>query len=152
MLLTVTFLVSLLISYIIVRYVGVVFNPNDLNGVQKFHEHSVARIGGIAVFLAVTFGLWLLQDQSDMLLKIWLASLPVFVVGFYEDLSARASPFIRLISAFTSISIVFLLLDVGIFSLGFEWIDHALSNYVIVSLLFTLLVMGGAINSLNIID
>jgi UDP-N-acetylmuramyl pentapeptide phosphotransferase/UDP-N-acetylglucosamine-1-phosphate transferase len=43
-------------------------------------------------------------------------------------------------------------LDVGIFSLGFEGVDYVLSNYVIVSLLFTLLVVGGAINSLNIID
>jgi len=127
-------------------------NEADLQGVQKFHIEPVARIGGLGIFVGFSVALFLLEDQSGLLFKIWLSSLPVFIVGLYEDLSARVSPFIRLFSAFLSIVIVFMWLDVGIFSLGFEAVDYVLSNYVIVSLLFTLLVVGGAINSLNIID
>jgi len=127
-------------------------NEADLQGVQKFHIEPVARIGGLGIFVGFSVALFLLEDQSGLLFKIWLSSLPVFIVGLYEDLSARVSPFIRLFSAFLSIVIVFMWLDVGIFSLGFEAVDYVLSNYVIISLLFTLLVVGGAVNSLNIID
>jgi UDP-GlcNAc:undecaprenyl-phosphate/decaprenyl-phosphate GlcNAc-1-phosphate transferase len=124
----------------------------DLRGVQKFHVDPVARIGGLGVFVGFSVALFLLEDQSGLLFKIWLSSLPVFVVGLYEDLSARVSPLIRLLSAFLSIMIVFFWLDIGISSLGFEWVDYILTDYVIISFLFTLLVVGGAVNSLNIID
>jgi len=127
-------------------------NEADLQGVQKFHAEPVARIGGLGIFVGFSVALFLLEDQSGLLFKIWLSSLPVFVVGLYEDLSARVSPLVRLLSAFFSIVIAFFWFDAGINSLGFEAVDYALSNYVIVSLLFTLLVVGGAVNSLNIID
>ena len=127
-------------------------NKADLVGVQNFHIEPVSRVGGLGVFVGFSVALFLLEDQSGLLFKIWLSSLPVLVVGLYEDISARVSPLVRLLTAFLSIVIVFIWLDVGIFSLGFEAVDYVLSNYVIVSLLFTLLVVGGAINSLNIID
>jgi UDP-N-acetylmuramyl pentapeptide phosphotransferase/UDP-N-acetylglucosamine-1-phosphate transferase len=127
-------------------------NNADLEGVQKFHAEPVARIGGLSIFVGFSVALFLLEDQFDLLFKIWLSSLPVFAVGLYEDLSAKVSPLTRLLSAFLSIVIVFFWLNLGVNSLGVEWIDYVLSNYVIVSLLFTLLVVGGAVNSLNIID
>jgi UDP-N-acetylmuramyl pentapeptide phosphotransferase/UDP-N-acetylglucosamine-1-phosphate transferase len=127
-------------------------NDADLEGIQKFHIEPVARIGGFGIFVGFSVALFLLEDQSGLLFKIWLSSLPVFVVGLYEDLSARVSPLVRLLSAFLAIVIIFIWVDVGIFSLGFEAVDYVLSNYVIVSLLFTLLVVGGAVNSLNVID
>jgi len=46
---------------------------------------------------------------------------------------------------------VFILLNVGIASLGFTPIDYLLSNSI-VSLLFTLLIVGGVVNAINIID
>jgi UDP-GlcNAc:undecaprenyl-phosphate/decaprenyl-phosphate GlcNAc-1-phosphate transferase len=127
-------------------------NESDLEGVQKFHVDLVARIGGLPIFIAWSVAVFLLGDQFDLIFKIWLSSLPVFVVGLYEDFSARVSPLLRLLSAFTSIVIAFVWLDVGIATLGFSWVDYLLSEYWIVSLLFTLLVLGGAVNSLNIID
>jgi len=127
-------------------------NEADLEGVQKFHIEPVARIGGLGVFVGFSVALFLLEDQSGLLFKIWMSSLPVFVVGLYEDLSARVSPLVRLLSAFFSIAIAFFWLNVGVDSLGFEAVDYVLSNYIIIGLLFTLLVVGGAVNSLNIID
>jgi len=127
-------------------------NEADLQGVQKFHHAPVPRVGGLLIFIAWSIAAFLIDDQSGLIFKIWLSSLPVFIVGLYEDLSARVSPLVRLISAFSSIMVAFFWLDVGIFSLGFEAVDYVLSNYVIISLLFTLLVVGGAVNSLNIID
>jgi len=127
-------------------------NEADLEGVQKFHIEPVARIGGLPIFIAWSIAAFLMDDQSGLIFKIWLSSLPVFIVGLYEDLSARVSPLVRLLSAFFSIVIAFFWFDTGINSLGFEAVDYALSNYVIIALLFTLLVVGGAVNSLNIID
>jgi len=127
-------------------------NEADLEGVQKFHHAPVARIGGLPIFIAWSIAAFLMDDQSGLIFKIWLSSLPVFIVGLYEDLSARVSPLVRLLSAFFSIVIAFFWFDTGINSLGFEAVDYALSNYVIIALLFTLLVVGGAVNSLNIID
>ena len=131
---------------------GLFYNEADLEGIQKFHVDPVARIGGLPIFIAWSVAVFLSGDQFDLIFKIWLSSLPVFVVGLYEDLSARVSPLIRLLSAFLSIVIAFFWLDIGIGSLGFEWVDYVLTDYVIISLLFTLLIVGGAVNSLNIID
>jgi len=127
-------------------------NEADLEGIQKFHLDPVARIGGLPIFIAWSVAVFLSGDQFDLIFKIWLSSLPAFVVGLYEDLSARVSPLIRLLSAFLSIVIAFFWLDIGISSLGFKWVDYVLTDYVIISLLFTLLIVGGAVNSLNIID
>jgi UDP-GlcNAc:undecaprenyl-phosphate/decaprenyl-phosphate GlcNAc-1-phosphate transferase len=127
-------------------------NEADLEGIQKIHVDPVPRIGGLAIFISWIFAVFLLGDQFDFVFKIWLSSLPVFLVGFYEDLSARVSPLIRLLSALLSIGIAFFWLDIGISSLGFESVDYVLTNYVMISCLFTLLVVGGAVNSLNIID
>ena len=131
---------------------GLFYNEADLEGIQKFHVDPVSRIGGLPIFIAWSVAVFLSGDQFDLIFKIWLSSLPVFVVGLYEDLSARVSPLIRLLSAFLSIVIAFFWLDIGISSLGFEWVDYVLTDYVIISLLFTLLIVGGAVNSLNIID
>jgi UDP-N-acetylmuramyl pentapeptide phosphotransferase/UDP-N-acetylglucosamine-1-phosphate transferase len=155
MLLIIAFVVAILASYVITllySHFTALINEYDLHSVQRFHESPVVRIGGIAIFGSFSICLFLLDNQSELLLVLWLASIPVFITGLYEDLSARASPLIRLTSAFLSIVIAFVWLDVGVFSLGFDSIDYVLSNYVIVSLLFTMLVVGGAINSLNIID
>jgi len=124
----------------------------DLQGVQKFHTDPVARIGGLAVFVSFSASLFLFEDQSGLLLKIWISSLPVFIAGLYEDLSARVSPLVRLLFTFSSIAIAFFWIDASINSLGFKAVDYVLSNYTVITLLFTLLVVGGAVNSLNIID
>ncbi len=154
-LLLTVFISSFAIIWVIVNLSmnrGLFTNEADLEGIQKFHVDPVARIGGLPIFIAWFVAVFLSGDQFDLFFKIWLSSLPVFVAGLYEDLSARVSPLIRLLSAFLSIIIAFFWLDTGISSLGFEWVDYVLTDYVIISLLFTLLIVGGAVNSLNIID
>lgn len=150
-----TFSLSLITTWLIAKFSNNkkwLLSDSDLQGVQKFHEEPVARIGGVGVFIGFSTALFFLDDQSELLLKIWLSSIPVFVFGLREDLTAEVAPLTRLAAAFLSIAIAFAWIDVGIFSLGFESVDYVLSNYTIISLLFTLLVVGGAVNSLNIID
>jgi UDP-N-acetylmuramyl pentapeptide phosphotransferase/UDP-N-acetylglucosamine-1-phosphate transferase len=71
--------------------------------------------------------------------------------GSIEDIIVRVSPFKRMISILESIVMMFVFLDIRIDFLGFTLVDYLLSNSI-VSLLFTLLVVGGVVNAINIID
>jgi UDP-GlcNAc:undecaprenyl-phosphate/decaprenyl-phosphate GlcNAc-1-phosphate transferase len=152
-------LISLTVSFALC-YIIIIFsnklkwfvNESDLNGVQKFHIVATPRIAGIPIFVSFFIGLWFVDFQEGFYLLIFIASLPVFIAGLLEDFTARIPPRLRLIATFLSITMVFVWLDIGVNFLGFEWIDYFLSNYVVISFLFTLLVVGGLVNSINIID
>ncbi len=126
-------------------------NHHDLSGVQKFHHHPTPHIGGLAIFLSFCMGYFLLPDLQGELLPLLLVSAPVFIVGLLEDFSAKILPLWRLIVIFISLGVSFIFLDIGIFSLGFMWMDNLLS-YPIIGFIFTLIVVGGAVNALNIVD
>jgi UDP-GlcNAc:undecaprenyl-phosphate/decaprenyl-phosphate GlcNAc-1-phosphate transferase len=127
-------------------------NESDLNGVQKFHIVATPRIAGIPIFISFFIGLWFVDFEEGIYLLIFAASLPVFITGLLEDITACISPRLRLIATFLSIAIAFIWVDVSIDFLGFEWVDYFLSGYVVISFLFTLLVVGGLVNAINIID
>ena len=145
-------LVSLTLTLIIVllpkRWVT---DLDDLTGVQKFHHQPTPRIAGVPVFMSFFIGLWYLGLQEVDYVFLLLASLPVFMGGLIEDIIVRVSPFKRMISILASIVMMFVFLDIRIDFLGFTLVDYLLSNSI-VSLLFTLLLVGGVVNAINIID
>jgi len=126
-------------------------NEADTQGVQKFHQVPVPRIGGITVFIGFSLGLWFLDNYSEVLLVLWLSSLPLFFIGIYEDLKANVSPLIRFLFISLSILIAFIWMDIKVDTLGFELTDYFLSSPMVV-LLFTVLVLAGVVNAVNIID
>jgi len=93
-----------------------------------------------------------LPAAQEIRLLLLVASLPVFIAGIAEDCTRKIEPTLRMIAALLSITIAFFYLDIGIRSLNFAWPDYLLSNFNFLSLLFTLLVVGGLINAINIID
>ena len=127
-------------------------NYDDLMGVQKFHFGLVPRIAGIPVFFGFFSGLWYVGFFGVEVLALLLASLPVFIIGLLEDIMGGILPKYRMIGILISIVAVFFWFDIRIIFLGFEWIDYYLANYIVLSLLFTLLVVSGVVNSINIID
>ena len=127
-------------------------NESDTFGVQKFHKNPVPHIGGALLFTGFFIGLWLLPAAQEIRLLLLVASLPVFIAGIAEDCTRKIEPTLRMIAALLSITIAFFYLDIGIRSLNFAWPDYLLSNFNFLSLLFTLLVVGGLINAINIID
>jgi UDP-N-acetylmuramyl pentapeptide phosphotransferase/UDP-N-acetylglucosamine-1-phosphate transferase len=127
-------------------------NGGDLIGVQKFHIHPTSRFGGIPVFIVFSFFMWGVNDESNILIFFWIATLPVFLIGLIEDVTLKIPPIQRLFFTFMSILVAYIWAGVSIDSLGFDWIDGILFNYPFLALLFTLLVIGAAVNSLNIID
>lgn len=151
----ITFVSSLFLSVLIVVLANKkqwFLNHHDLIGVQKFHKHPVPHVGGLAVFLSFFIGSLLLSsDIQNILMPILIISLLIFVVGLIEDITDKISPFLRLLFIFLAISLSFFYLDIGVSSLAFIWTD-ALLSYPLIGLVFTLLVVGGAVNSLNMID
>jgi len=149
-------ILSVILTYILVflhsKSFGYLLHIDNSLGVQKVHTGSISHLGGLSVFTSYSIPYFLIGDQSNFLLMLWIFSLPVFVVGITEDFTAKITPKIRLLFIFLSIVLVFLYLDVGVNSIGIPWFDFMLSEYFIIRLLFTLIVIGGAINSLNIID
>jgi UDP-N-acetylmuramyl pentapeptide phosphotransferase/UDP-N-acetylglucosamine-1-phosphate transferase len=127
-------------------------NQFDLNGVQKFHSKPVPHIAGVSIFLSFFITSWASDLQNIFYWLMFLASLPVFIGGFSEDVTAKISPSLRMV--FISISIIsaYFFIDIKVDYLGFDYVDYYLSNYLLLSLLFTLLVVGGAVNAMNIID
>ena len=127
-------------------------NESDLEGVQKFHSTPTPRIAGMPVFVSFFIGLWFVDALEPSYVVLLLASLPVFFGGLIEDITAKISATKRMVATLVSIVILFFMGDITINFLGFDWVDYYLSNNLILSLLFTMLVVGGAVNSINIID
>jgi len=150
-----TFILSLVFSALIVILAHKkqwFLNQHDLAGVQKFHHKPTPHVGGLAIFLSFVLGSFLLPVEVQRVLQpILLVSVPVFIIGLIEDFSAKVSPLWRLLFIFLSLSAGFFYLGIGVHSLSFDWIDTLLS-YPIIGLAFTLLVVGGAVNALNVID
>ncbi len=154
MLFLVTFISAVLLTYLIIVFASKtksLLKQEDLIGVQKFHSQPVARIGGIPVLISFFFGL-LLYIERDTALLLLFVSIPVFFGGLIEDISSRVPPSLRMVATLVSIAAAFMFLDIRITFLGFTFIDSVLSSYIIVSLIFTLLVVGGLVNAINIID
>jgi len=154
-LLLAVFTFSLALTWVIVRLAKSkqwLVNEADLVGVQKFHSTPTPRIAGIPIFVSFFIGLWFVDSLELSYVVLLLASLPVFFGGLMEDITAKISPIKRMVAMLISIVVLFLMGDISINFLGYEWIDYYLSNNLILSLLFTMLVVGGVVNSINIID
>jgi UDP-GlcNAc:undecaprenyl-phosphate/decaprenyl-phosphate GlcNAc-1-phosphate transferase len=153
MLMLLSILISLTLTLIIILLPSSwVTDLDDLTGIQKFHFEPTPRIAGIPVFVGFFVGLWFVDLSKGFYAAMLFASLPVFVFGLAEDITARISPRLRMLATLASVAMAFFWLNIGITTLGFGWVDSYLSGYLVLSLLFTLLVVGGLVNAVNIID
>ena len=64
------------------------FSNDELNGPQKIHDAAIPRIGGVSIFLIIFF-ISIFLHESDYLLYFVVASIPVFLSGFVEDLTKK---------------------------------------------------------------
>src|SRR5206468_1516117 len=72
----------------------------DLPGaVQKFHSLPTPRVGGIAIYVAVTAAWMLLPGvaEAKLLGTVLLAGMPALLVGLLEDVTKRVSVRTRLL-------------------------------------------------------
>lgn len=126
----------------------------DLSGPQKFHKKSVPRIGGASIALGIFAALMvkiISNPSSTLELSLLVCCVPVFVIGFTEDLTKKISVKMRL--AFTAVGALMLtqLLGGSIGKLDIYGLDYLLS-FAVVSVLFTVFAITGLANAYNIID
>ena len=120
---------------------------------QKFHIKTVSRLGGVGIFSAFFIILIIIGihiKEADYI-YLPLTALPVFVMGFMEDLTRRISPKFRLLGALVSAVLAAYFLNAYLVRIDIGFIDGLLSVKA-VAVIFTIFAVTGVANSFNIID
>lgn len=127
----------------------------DLSGPQKFHVRAVPRIGGVGILLGVLIGAlyaaWRQGGALSELLVLMGCGLLAFAAGLVEDLTKRVSPRARLIATALSAGAAAWLLDAIIRRTDLFLLDPLLV-FPPVAFAFTVFVVAGVSNSVNLID
>jgi UDP-N-acetylmuramyl pentapeptide phosphotransferase/UDP-N-acetylglucosamine-1-phosphate transferase len=127
----------------------------DFAGVQKVHTHSVARIGGLPIFIALVFTA-LATIPTNPQITQWLMALllcgsSALIGGIVEDYTGRLSAARRLILTMLAALLAFFVMDGRI-----ERIDipggTLVLPYIWLTLPFTVLAVAGIAQAINIID
>lgn len=136
------------------RWHGKVTGDYDLRKPQANHSRPTPRVGGLAVLAGSLAGLLVLGPSNMTLTWLWpvlfIAAMPVFVAGLLEDITKDIGSGKRLLAAFISAAIAWWLLG-GVSRVGLGWADWMLSFWPI-SLVFTMIAVGGCTHALNIVD
>lgn len=153
-----TFLVSLTLTVILVRYKNLHSRytaDSDLAGVQKYHVLPVPRVGGAALVLAMLASgipLWFREPHlAAPMLLIWACSLPAFIGGLAEDLTKKVSVKLRFLFIVVSGLLVYGLVEAHLTRLNILGVDWLL-QFAVISFVATLIAVSGAVNAINIID
>jgi UDP-N-acetylmuramyl pentapeptide phosphotransferase/UDP-N-acetylglucosamine-1-phosphate transferase len=131
-------------------------SDEDLSGPQKFHAHAVPRIGGIGIFLAITFTslvtfFFFKLDRGFLLIQLMACALPTFLIGLLEDVTKKMGIKIRLTATACSAGLLGYFLNAWIVSIQIPGIDWLL-GIGIISMIFTIISITGLVNAYNIID
>lgn len=155
----ISFVTSFLCSLLIVRYAHLhehFTSDNDISSVQKFHAIPVPRVGGLAIFLAITTALLssINAGKGTVIFNLYLilASLPAFLFGLMEDITKKIGVKLRLLATFLSALLAIYFFDIWLTRTSLEFVDLYLLEYSLISIAFTCFAVGGLSNSFNIID
>lgn len=156
--LSVAFLVSLIVTLLVVRYEHLhahVTADHDLDGVQKFHASPVPRVGGIGVIIGLLCGevakLFLEPEVAGFGLLVIVAAIPAFSAGLIEDLTKRVSVSKRLLATVLSAAVGGLILGGWLTRLDIPGVDYLMA-FGLVSVLVTCFAVAGVANAFNLID
>jgi len=153
-----SFAVSFAVGYIILRWQhlhGYAARDDAAAGAHKVHIVGVPRIGGISVFAGWLVGLAASHYYKNLppeLILTWIfCMLPVFLAGLAEDFTKNVRASVRLLAAFLTAALAAVLLNAVVHRVDVAAIDPLLAIPAI-SLLFTLIAVGGVAHAMNIID
>tara|TARA_X000000950_G_scaffold235147_1_gene285451 strand:- start:6646 stop:7659 length:1014 start_codon:yes stop_codon:yes gene_type:complete len=142
------FITYFFIKYLYPKLENFIKNPN---GPQKIHSGNVPRLGGASIFLSLCLAS-LFEYSFCSELRIYLIiAMPVFLVGFFEDIKQSIKPSFRLLSACLSALAFVLINDISISRLEFSPVDFFLQNELF-SLIFTVICIVFLTQAFNIID
>jgi UDP-GlcNAc:undecaprenyl-phosphate GlcNAc-1-phosphate transferase len=159
-LLFISMAVSAMITPLVVR-LCCSYKLLDMPGARKVHDHGIPRLGGVALFTAVsigmtltTFGVWgeliqLTASQARLIPLIYSGLCGFFFIGFFDDLkSIPALP--RLLMQFAVAS--FVVIQGG--NVGLR-IGSVFGSYIFpewLAVLVSVLWIVGVVNTFNWID
>lgn len=150
---------SFSIALILIRYIHLhqkMTGDIHTQGPQKFHIGLTPRIGGLPILLGLCAGGGLAISKDllpvQLSLSLLVAVAPVFLLGLAEDISKRVAPLWRLLASFFSAGLASWLIGATLSGIGLPGIDSLMSSYHVVTLIFTVIAVGGMCHSLNIID
>jgi UDP-N-acetylmuramyl pentapeptide phosphotransferase/UDP-N-acetylglucosamine-1-phosphate transferase len=130
-------------------------SDSDMTGVQKYHVRPVPRVGGIGLVVAmiVVCGTAAYREPylRSQLWLLLLAGLPAFAGGLAEDLTKNVRASVRLILAMLAGAAGYYLLGAAVVRLDIFGVDWLL-QFGVISLICTMIAVGGAANAINIID
>jgi UDP-GlcNAc:undecaprenyl-phosphate/decaprenyl-phosphate GlcNAc-1-phosphate transferase len=125
------------------------------NGPQKIHKENITRFGGISIYFTILligiinfFDISLTENTYFLLI---VASSPVFLCGFLEDITQSISPKKRLLGSLLSAILFIIIFQKFVSKVGINQIDFLL-KYQLISIFFTLLCVTFLIQAFNIID
>ena len=126
---------------------------DQIIGIQKIHHKSVARVGGIGIFIAFVLGIGVLSIRFNNFGYVYLliSSLPVVLIGFYEDIKKKVGPICRLNISFLSALVAVILLGASIERTGITVLDFLVRSKIIGAIL-ACIAIAGVTNAINIID
>lgn len=127
----------------------------DFSGIQKFHVHRVARIGGLPIFIALLASAVATALTHPAItpwfMSLLLCGLSALIGGIAEDYTGRLGVWRRLLLTMLAATAAFFLLDARI-----ERIDFPSGTLVLpvmwISLPLTILAVSGIAQAVNIID
>lgn len=156
--LSVAFLVSLIVTLLVVRYEHLhahVTADHDLGGVQKFHAYPAPRVGGIGVIIGLLCGevvkLFLEPEVAIFGFLVLVAAIPAFAAGLIEDLTKRVSVGKRLLATAISAAVGGIALGGWLTRLDILGVDYLMA-FAVVSVLVTCFAVAGVANAFNLID
>jgi len=129
------------------------YSADLMTGVQKVHDESTPRVGGIGIACGVLASFLSLYPSalSFLLLTSLWAAVPAFGAGLLEDVTKRVGPLARLIAAMASGVLACGLTGVAMKDTGLPPLDAAL-RFLPFAVLFTGFAVGAVVNAINMID
>ena len=145
------FLCMLIIRY---QHLHVQFTGDSSSGPQKFHKLVTPRVGGLPIFATMIL-IWTIQvTQSPQMISefyLLLSALPIFIIGLTEDITKNVGVKLRLLAAFISGILAYVLYDVKVTGFGIPWID-SIFTYAWICIPVSAFAIAGVANAYNIID
>lgn len=151
------FFVSCIITILVIRTQKIhrhFTGDSLLHGPQKFHTHSVPRIGGIGIALGISIAIFINArgaPEQGFEFALLLCAAPVFTIGLAEDLSKKISVKTRLLFTAIGALLVTIILGAQIPRLDIPGIDYLLTLPAL-SIFLTVFAITGVANAYNIID
>jgi len=150
------FFVSILIcgSLILTKnfYFHRILRRKDTSAVQGMHSTPTPRTGGVALGAGILVGYFIVPEPvREIYLPFAISLLPIFVIGFAEDMGHQARPIWRLLTTALSSAVAVILLGDWITHVGLPGVDSLISHAP-VGIIFTVVIASGVTHSFNLID